>query len=44
MSQGGVCGADRHAAAFEQADADEIADGALYGVALVDLTPQVGDG
>jgi hypothetical protein len=34
----------RDASAIEQADADEIANGTLYGVALVDLSGKLGDG
>jgi hypothetical protein len=35
---GGRSRPNGEAPAFEQADADEIADGALYGVTAVDLT------
>jgi hypothetical protein len=42
--QSGGARPDRNALAVEQADADEIAHGALYGIAPVDLTRQDGDG
>jgi hypothetical protein len=35
---------DRDASAFEQADADEIANGTLYGASPINLTGQLGDG
>jgi hypothetical protein len=35
---------DRDASAIEQPDADEIANGPLYGVASVDLSGKLGDG